>query len=354
MNKKDFAVAVAVKRKNKKKMAEGGTVKEHEGPPSAKGEARPMPMRMDDSGKAPKQDSWTDQPTVAQAQRPSKVPLSRPKMVGSDAFSVRDRDAADAEDMRKMSSEAPASPKMQPPKHMDEMGPDRKGPSVPALKMKMMAEGGMLPKGSEATQVEHPAGLESDNDQMRPKSQEYMDGYMAGRYAQGGEIHDTEEDYSDKPDKGWGAIVFKAEGGAVDPMDDSSDIDLDEMEDERHSSIAAAIMAKKDRMKGGSDSNEDHMEMMADGGILSHGSMDSDDSDQADLSRNADEDANEEDQASFNALRKENYSESEGLAQLDSPMDSNEMGDESEDESENKHDMVGAIRRKMSMKRKFR
>jgi hypothetical protein len=89
------------------------------------------------------------------------------------------------------------------------------------------------------------------------------------------------------------------------------------------------------------------LKKMAEGGILSHDSIYSDDSDQADLSRNADEDANEEDQLSYNALRKENYSESEGLRKLDSPMDSNEHGHEID---EDEHDMVDKIMRKMRSK----
>jgi hypothetical protein len=87
--------------------------------------------------------------------------------------------------------------------------------------------------------------------------------------------------------------------------------------------------------------------------IHSHDSIYSDDSDQADISRNVDEDANEEDQLSYNALRKENYSESEGLAHMDSPMDSNEHGDQREEDAENKHDMISSIRRKMNSRRQF-
>jgi len=86
--------------------------------------------------------------------------------------------------------------------------------------------------------------------------------------------------------------------------------------------------------------------------IHSHDSIYSDDSDIADVSRNADEDANEEDQLSFDALRKENYSESEGLRQLDQPEDSNLTDDPREASEENEHDgsLVGKIRKKM-MKR---
>lgn len=90
--------------------------------------------------------------------------------------------------------------------------------------------------------------------------------------------------------------------------------------DEHYASIADAILAKSRKAK-----------MMAEGG-------------QVDLSENAEEMPNNEDDLSFEALKKENYSESEGLDALDSPKDSNEKGRAMED----KHDesIVDAIRRK--------
>ena len=105
------------------------------------------------------------------------------------------------------------------------------------------------------------------------------------------------------------------------------------VQNEEDGSIAEAILRKR--------------KMMANGGILSEGATDSDSSSQADLSRNAEEDQNHEDQLSFDALRKENYSESEGLSQLNQPMDSNRHGDEREERTSDKHDMVSQIRRKM-------
>jgi hypothetical protein len=168
-----------------------------------------------------------------------------------------------------MESASPGPYGEQPPQVLDEEEADKEGPSVPALDMKMMADGGMI----------------------------------------------DEEDES--------------------PEEEEEEI-------EHAASIAAEIMARRHR--------ED---MYAEGGeIHSHDSIYSDDSDQADLSRNADEDANEEDQLSFNSLRKENYSESEGLMQLDSPMDSNEHGDEREDAESDPHeqDMISSIRRKMKSK----
>lgn len=263
-----LAIAYSMKRK-KKKMAKGGEVNE-----SAVTEQRPMPEETDkdasmvsrNDAKKPLVDSqWVGQPTVEQARKPSRTPLKHPKMVPSNVFSTRLRDQED--DL--MESASPGPYGAQPPQVLDEEDADKQGPSVPALEMKMMADGGMI----------------------------------------------DEEDES--------------------PEEEEEEI-------EHAASIAAEIMARR------------HIkDMYAEGGeIHSHDSIYSDDSDQADLSRNADEDANEEDQLSFNSLRKENYSESEGLMQLDSPMDSNEHGDEREDAESDPHeqDMISSIRRKMKSK----
>lgn len=149
-------------------------------------------------------------------------------------------------------------------------------------------------KKAEEDNAQHP---DSINDFRRDYKRPPKDEYMADHFADGGSIEDEE-----------------------DMMDDAS--------------IAAACMARRKYARGGE--------------ILSEDSMESDDSDEADLSRNADEDANMEDKASFDALRKENYSESEGLEELD--YDPKNIGDEREKNSENEHDedVVSAIRRKMS------
>jgi hypothetical protein len=106
----------------------------------------------------------------------------------------------------------------------------------------------------------------------------------------------------------------------------------------KKNSISAAIMARRERMHDMIDSgsmDEDHAVKMADGG-------------EVDLERNSEEDANLEDQLSFNAIKKEQYD----LSQLDEqPEDSNEMGDEREKDSENKMDRVSAIRSKMKMRK---
>jgi hypothetical protein len=333
----DLAIAYSVQRKAKKKhMAEGGPV-------SAKAEKRPMPdQRGEDkaevahnsSDKALHQAGWSARPTEKQATHKPKVArITVPKMVPSSVINARLHKHED--DLE--ASMPPASPKEQPARDMDEEGAKRQGP--PVHKMKMLAKGGMINEevsmhDAEEDMVEHPAHLEEDDDQMSPAHDEFMADHMK-MLAEGGELH---HEMDEQPEE-------------------------EEML-EHHASIAAAIMAKREAAKAlhsGSE-DEDEAEMYADGGevagrrhheIPSHESIYThEDADQADLSRNADEDANEEDQLSFNAIKKENYSESAGLDALDQPMDSNEHGDEREHESEDKHDshLVNAVRRRMKMR----
>lgn len=107
-----------------------------------------------------------------------------------------------------------------------------------------------------------------------------------------------------RPDKGFGAIIQKAEGGMV---------------EQRPASITAAIMARK---------------RMANGGMV-------------DLEENSEEQAN-----MFDELNEDALSFSDEMLDEEDPMDSNLMGDEEEKMSENIHDrsVVSAIRRKMKLK----
>lgn len=137
------------------------------------------------------------------------------------------------------------------------------------------------------------------------------DEMMDDHFAKGGEIPEEAKtegiSYTDRADKGYGKIIFKAEGGMIDA--------------DSHDSIADAIMAKRERMK-----------MMAEGGMV-------------DIEDNGQEDANGMDELNEAAL-KENYdSDMEDVSQ---PMDSNEHGHEIDSD---KHDMVGKIRNKMIRKR---
>lgn len=402
-----LAIAYDIKNRNKKrkKMAEGGMANE-----SAASERRPMPDERDkdskmvsrnSSNKAPGEDSWTDQPTVRQAQKPSITPLSRPKMANG-AFKVRDRADVDKEEMM-MSKMPPASPEEQPDKEYDEQGPDRQGPKVPDMqdshstKRKPYAKGGQV-EASDYSAA--PNKYEDDLLDLPPSEDEGASAARShdeeGQDRQGPQVPDMEREHSN------GRMPY-ARGGEVELHDGQPE---EEYDMDHEDSIAAAIMAKKERqMRLDSDSDIDHMLMMADGGDVKDSSDEdkqtknqdagknnsstnaagiaswddmkknmgfaeggaiyenprgkyngsesiySDDSDQADLKRNAEEDANMEDRSSFNAMRKENYSESEGLSQLDQPSDSNEHGHEIDSD---KHDMIDMIRSKMKRQRQFK
>lgn len=409
-----LAIAYSIKRKNRKKMAKGGEARNE----SAASEQRPMPEERDkdakqvsrNSGnKSASKDSWTDNSTIEQAQRPSKTTLSRPKLVGSDAFSVRYKDEID-QDLHRMDSEPPASDRQQPKQSYNEDGAKRQGPSVSDMqaqhnnkrppynkaiedqyaqdmaaaemkKVQSYANGGpVMEPGDDGIELmersdegrlqsmESPSEDEGDAEahslnelspnRQGPRVSDDERQHNSGRkaYAEGGHIQ-----FNDAEDYDSSMELNPAHGKHS--ADDSEDQPHEEEQMEREDSIAAAIMARKERSGQYSDSDEDRMSMMALGGeiledggdIHSHGSMDThEDADQADLSRNADEDANEEDQASFDALRKENYSESEGLRELDSSMDSGQHGNDEESDSEDKHDRVSRIMSKMNLKRQFK
>jgi hypothetical protein len=342
---KNLAIAYSVQRRAKK--AEGGAI-------SASDEKRPMPeSRYNDSkeashnsgNKAAKDDSWTDKPTERQATandvRGKKLPIKRPKMVPTDAFSTRLYDAEGAlED-----SASPGPYGAQPPRHDDEEGADRQGPKVPDMAhehsngRKPYAAGGSVTHDGRSTDEytdpkrdDEPSHDEGDSMAM------HRNEAMADAE---GKSPDMEREHSN------GRMPY-ARGGEISPMH--------EEEEEHHSSITAAIMARRQRLHAEIDSGAhdlDEAVRMAEGGeILSHDSIYSDDSDQADLSRNHDEDANEEDQLSFNALRRENYNTSN--LDVENPKDSAQMGDDEEADSENKHDMISSIRSKMKSRRQFK
>jgi hypothetical protein len=283
-------------------------------------------------------DSWTDKPTERQATandvRGKKLPIKRPKMVPTDAFSTRLYDAEGAlED-----SANPGPYDAQPPRHDDEESPDRQGPKVPDMAHEH--SNGRMPYasgGSVHDEYNNPS--RDDEPSMDEGASMAMHRNEAMADAEG-KSPDMEREHSNgrKP---------YARGGEISPMH--------EEEEEHHSSITAAIMARRQRLHAEIDSGAhdlDEAVRMAEGGeILSHDSIYSDDSDQADLSRNHDEDANEEDQLSFNALRRENYNTSN--LDVENPKDSGQRGDDEEMDSHDKNDMVGSIRRKMRTKRQF-
>lgn len=364
-----LAIAYAIKRKNRKKMAQGGQVNE-----SAKTEHRPMPQEKDKDSKMVSQNSMKKAPAMGDSMKQDDISyqakkgmrttaIKHPRMVASDVLSARLRDEED--DL--MSSASPGPYGQQPPKHDDEEGANRHGRDVPDMQEEHSTRRKPYAKGGQVEQSDYraaPNKYEDDLQDLDPSedegSQMAHEDNEEGPNRQGPGIPDQEEDHSER------SLQFKDSRANEDhemdlnpahdkhSADDSEDQPEHEEEMEHASSIAAAIMSKERREKLNSGSPDmDEAEMYAEGGeIASHESIYSDDSDQADLSRNADEDANEEDQLSFNALRKENYSESEGLDELDSPMDSAQHGDEEESESENTRSRNIADKIRMQMKKR--
>jgi len=419
-----LAISYDIQRKNKKRKAAGGSVQSGSpdmnmaegGMINVKNQKRPMPENlhndkmmadMNRGNKPAKNDSFTDNPTVKQAQMNSGrkvMPIKRPKMVPSDVFSTRlyDKEGNLEENAK------PGPYGEQPESDMNEMGAERQGPNVRDMqdehstrmkpyKMEMehddsmdeseedmrqkYAKGGEIEESDrESRNIKMRTSMEpmddseemyerkDQNDHMMEDAPSEDEGAMHAREldemdqdSSGNDVPDMEEPHNSEEDKVYGY----ADGGEIGRSSDDSEMQPEDEEmEEHHDSIASAIMARKDRRAAQmSDSDMDEMMRLYNGGeitsrrnpssIKSHDSIYSDDSDQADLSRNADEDANEEDQLSFNSLMKENYDESHSLKQADSPMDSAQHGDDEEMDSHDKHDMVESIRRKMMKKRQF-
>lgn len=140
-------------------------------------------------------------------------------------------------------------------------------------------------------------------------------GPIKREYAGGGAIS-----YTNKPDKGYGAIIFKADGG--------------EIEDKQHGSIAEAIRAKKAYMENG---RYEHPE----DAMLKEGEVDIDDNGKE--MPNAYYHQNEEEVLEANL-----DADMEGMEQ---PSDSNEHTDNIDSDQ---HDMISKIRSKMRVKNVFR
>ena len=362
---------------------------------SASNEKRPMPDNeyhdeiMDSHNrarKAIKDGDWTDKPTEKQAimNNGRKVlPIKRPKMVPSDAFSTRLYD----KEGNLEESAKPGPYGEQPSRDMDEEGPDRQGPKVPDMQDEHSTHRKPYAKGGQIDEMHHPSKhyMQPEDDEISAHERREQDdhemydspsedeGYMHAMEhneerpdRQGPAISDMEEPHSEHSEPYHDAEHNEDHEMEMNPAHDKHSADDSEMqpdeekEEEHHNSIAAAIMAKKKAKEARmSDSDMDEMMRLYEGGeitrksgkILSHDSIYADNSDQADLSRNHDEDANEEDQLSFNALRRENYNDSD----LDAVnyMDSAQHGDDEESDSENEHDMISAIRRKMKSRRQF-
>lgn len=158
----------------------------------------------------------------------------------------------------------------------------------------------------------------------------YSDDEMAGKFADGGMAKQKEpksegDDYQvgekGSPGQKFTKYVQDMFGGTKDEQPKKK-AEGGMMGSDGPKSIAATIMARKKYANGG----------------------------EVDLAQNAEEHDNEADDLNYDALRKENYSESDGLEDLTSPMDSNEHADEI---PEDQHDMVSKLRARMKSRRGF-
>ncbi len=256
---------------------------------------------------------------------------------------------------KKMADGGPVSAKTEKRPMPEQMDNDRKQASAVSAKPIVGGQWDQNPviPRPKTQPIKHPTIVQSPVFKVKLRDQE--DDLESSQAPNNGPQRQPPEMYNEEgPDRQGPStpslkMKMMAEGGMA----------QDEIDDQAHDSMAAAIMAKRRRepsMSAESDSDIDHQMMMAEGGLTSEDEINgadsiySDDSDQVDLKRNAEEDANMEDQSSFDALRKENYSESTGLRQMGSPEDSNEHGHEIESDA---HDRVSAIRRRMASKRQF-
>ena len=350
----NLAIAYSVKRKAaKKKMAEGGKVNADD-----KGKNDKHELSVNSGNKASKDDSFTDNSTVTQAQKPSRTPLSQPRMAKiTGPFSVRNRDMHEdeADIMKRL---PPSSDLDQPPRRDDEEDAEMEGSSpdmadqhdnhrapynkaiedqyaqdVAAADMnkrQSYAAGGSVRKpkdhGDELMEREDEAHLESTES---PSEDEGLED---------AESLDEEDKEASGPDTRALHMKMMARGGETSPEP--------EEHEEMAASIASAIMSKLKAaamMDSGSE-DEDEAERMAEGGEAI-GKSDS----LFDVMNNNKEEPNFYPPRN-GAVLKENYNEDmEGIHQ---PEDSNEHADSREEDSENEDDksIVSSIRRKMRIK----
>ena len=263
-----LAIAYAIKRKNPKKMSKGGLATVPE-------QSRPMPeSKANDAAMIQR----------APAPKAKTQPMSAPSMVHSKVIKTSKVDA--------LGRKIPDMADMPPQKHKG-MSED-KGPAEDEFMSGEMepqyAEGGMingLLSMGEAEEDQNPGTPSRKPDDHRLP----MDEYMADHFAEGGMIDDMEQPQP-------------------------------EADEDRHASIAAAIMAKRAKM-------------MAKGG-------------QVDIDRNNDEEPNAYYKHNKEAL---DWRMDEDFEDMSQPLDSNEHGDSREMGESDKHDMISQIRAKMKNKR---
>lgn len=334
--------------------------------------------------------NWTDRPDKKQSQGAGMktTRIKHSKMVASDKLQVRLRDEED--DLQ--NSAAPGNPDKQPSKSMNEEDAMKMGSdpdmSKPHSGPKSYAKGGEVKDKLGQPVRQHlinkvhasmkKAGIESDyaspntvadharNIGVNLKSHEVVHG--SDTYAKGGKVESsdyddtdpnasTDSDMHDTPSEDEGDETAKhhneeyqrqTSSNPDDSMPHSDDIDTymyadggdvpqPEADEEEHDSIAAAVMARRERLHAAIDSGAADLNQaarMAEGG-------------EADLEMNAKEQPNEYPPHNGEALDWDKDAEYLDMYQ---PEDSNEQGHDIESDS---HDMIDSIRRKIRAKKQL-
>lgn len=320
MSKLPLSLALGMKKQQaKRKMASGGPV-------SAKTEKRAMPdqlhndMKMaaqSEKGEKPvQQDNFLSRPDkkqMAPKMGHSINKIKTPRQAGEPPYKAR----LEGQEQDFEVSMPPASIKEQPEQMYDEKSQDESGPQHPLkgqIKPKF-AKGGSINdlvsfNDAEQDNLDEPMNLEADKDMEGPSMHEVMSDHFAKGGAVGEDMQPEEE-----------------------------------AEMEHHDSIAAAIMAKRAKMhahvdSGALDEDDAADHMYADGG-------------QVDIMDNGKEEASDAEYTMRNkAALRENYDMP--IEDATQPADSNMHGDEREDETSDKHDMVSKIRAQIMKRKQFR
>ncbi len=353
-----LAIAYDIKRKNsKKKFAKGGVATEYGTGPEK--DANPgTPAKKPDDTRYP--DSATMSEEWSKGNPPARKPddKQRPKSAFMDTNDWSDGEKPSRKPFADGGSVLTTKPNAPRPSQTSTESEDLnakagRGKMSPAqmaeyheqegARYRMMAQGGVAEVDGMAQEDGYTGTPPRKADDHRFPTDEYM---STDKWSKGNPPSRKPDD--ERPTDEEMASTYFAEGGKameIDPITDDElenelskkpmkadkyspdqDPGADAIEPEpfaeggeaegHYDSVASAIMAKK-RKK------------FADGGTV-------------DLDENAQEEFNNEDQMSFNALRKENYSENAGLKQMGSPVNSNQNGRNLPDEDS--HDMADEFR----------
>lgn len=272
--KQAVAIAMSVRRKAPKKMAKGGSVKSEARPAPESTHNDKIEVAHNARAEPVSQSQMTSRPDIKQdAPRKSPSlknpqPLKASKLVAADSpFKVLDRRLQDEE-----------------------------------ARLQLLAKGGMINEEvsmKRAEEDEKPSMSPIKESYEHPSEEEVMSDKMAPVLAEGGDVESEESrehELAESPEQ--------------------------EIEEERHDSLAAAIMAKRRKL--------------AQGG-------------QVDLDLNAEEQPNGYYKRNEDAVLKENYDS--GMEDVSQPIDSNEHSEHIESDL---HDMVSAIRRRMKSRQQSR